>query len=331
MTSGVTSPSPHSWRPAPRRGPELAALLCGQMCVGAAGLFGALTLGGTSGLTACALRMLIAWGVVASWMAMLARRRPDMGASWRASRREEVLLAGAGAALAAHFALWIGSLASLPVTASSLLVSTAPLWGELWALVFLRRRPRPVFVAVLATTLAGTLLMLGGRQAWAGSGGQRLGAILGLASGAAQAATLLCVEAVHAGRRQFGQAVMPVGPVVLRSYGWAAAMLAVAAWATGGSPPGLDDGRTWTGILAMAGVSQLLGHTLVNRAVANFSAQLVILTALIRPAFAAILAAAVLGERLSGQGSLGALLVGVGIALALSTARPHSATASESI
>lgn len=67
----------------------------------------------------------------------------------------------------------------------------------------------------------------------------------------------------------------------------------------------------------MALVSQLLGHTLMNRSVQHFSAGMVTLTTLLKPLFAALLAAIVFDERLSVQGYVGAALVLLGIALAL--------------
>ena len=120
MTSSVCSTSPPPKVPHKLREADLAALVCGQMCVGAAGLFGALALSGTSGLTACALRMLIAWGAVAGWTVWRAAAHPAPQRA-RASRGEEAMLAAAGVALAAHFALWIGALCRLSVAASSLL------------------------------------------------------------------------------------------------------------------------------------------------------------------------------------------------------------------
>ena len=315
--SMVPSASPPAQPPG--RAAGLGVLLCGQMCVGAAGVFGTMTVGGVRGLTACALRM----GLAALVVAVVNAWRPRPRLTWQDSAR----LAAAGALLAAHFGLWIGSLASLPVAVSSLLVATSPLWNELWAVAGLRRRPRPGFLAVLVVTSLGAGLMLGGPECVTGAGGAAAGALLGLASGAAQAATLLCVEAFHTGRRAAGLGPVEVWPVVTTTYGWSAALLAVAAWLDGGALPALTSRRTWLGILAMAIISQVIGHTLVNRAVARFPAQLVILTALVRPAFAALLAAATLGERLSTRGGVGAVLVAVGIAGALTMATSQSAPA----
>ena len=75
------------------------------------------------------------------------------------------------------------------------------------------------------------------------------------------------------------------------------------------SPPPPTDGVAWGGIVAMALISQLLGHTAMNSALRWFSANAVAFTTLVEPVVAALLALAIFGERLTGFAIAGGLLV----------------------
>jgi len=105
--------------------------------------------------------------------------------------------------------------------------------------------------------------------------------------------------------------------IVVRTFGWATLALTIAAVFAGEGPPSLHDTSAWGGILAMALVSQLLGHTLLNAALGTFAPSVVALTTLLEPVIAALLAAAVFHEALTAVTLAGGILVLVAVALTL--------------
>jgi drug/metabolite transporter (DMT)-like permease len=95
----------------------------------------------------------------------------------------------------------------------------------------------------------------------------------------------------------------------VRTYAWAAVGLAAAALAAHQAPPALNDFVSWSGIIAMALVSQLLGHTAMNAALKWFSTSMVAISTLLEPVFAGLLAAFFFAERLSIQAMIGSAIV----------------------
>jgi drug/metabolite transporter (DMT)-like permease len=76
-------------------------------------------------------------------------------------------------------------------------------------------------------------------------------------------------------------------------------------------PPALHAYAAWGGILAMALISQLLGHTGMNAALRWFSPTAVSFSTLLEPVFAAALALVLFGETLSAPAVIGgAVLLG---------------------
>ncbi len=120
---------------------------------------------------------------------------------------------------------------------------------------------------------------------------------------------------------------LDVGEVVKHTYTMSALVLAMLCTWGRQSPPPLADYQAWAGIGGMALVSQLFGHTLMNRAVQFFSPGTVTLTTLLKPLFAAILAAWIFDERLTSRGYVGAGLVFVGVAWAMRSATRKSLVA----
>jgi drug/metabolite transporter (DMT)-like permease len=105
--------------------------------------------------------------------------------------------------------------------------------------------------------------------------------------------------------------------VVGRTYPIAAVVLGVAALVTGDGFPNPQASGAWAGILALALVSQLFGHTAINAAVRVLSATFVAMTVLVEPVVAAIAAAFVFGEHPAPFTAAGAAIIFVAIALAL--------------
>jgi len=274
-----------------------ALLALAQLAIGAAAIFARFALAGGGPVAVSALRLLIAAvpvAAVAAWRGAYARR----------DARTERRLALAGVALAAHFALWIASLRYASVGVSTLLVCTTPVWTEIAEIVRTRRLRRGAATSVLLA-FAGVAVVVG-----VPSPGQTpLGIGLALGGAIAIAIYLLLVRASDA---RYGTLA-----IVGRTYPLAAGLL-LAATALGRDPvPALTDRGAWGGIVAMALISQLFGHTALNAAVRRLSATFVATATLIEPAIAALLAAIVFGERL-GPGTLaGSAIVLCGIAVAV--------------
>ncbi len=264
--------------------------------MGAAAIFARFALTGAGPLAVSAGRLAIAAAVLGAFAAIRRPAGPVPGL------RQQGMLALAGVALAAHFAGWIWSLDYTSVAVSTLLVATTPVWTALYDAVF-RRRPLslPALLAFVAGGL-GLWLVVGFSTARAPIPGHQLaGALLALGGSLAIAAYFLLVREVRG--------ALDTRAIVTRTYAWAAVALVVAAAAAGQAPPSLHDAPAWGGILAMALVSQLLGHTALNASLRWFTPSAVSFSTLIEPAIAALLALLVFGERLAPAAIAGGVLV----------------------
>jgi drug/metabolite transporter (DMT)-like permease len=270
--------------------------------VGAAAIFARYALTSAGPLAVAASRLCVASAV----LLVIAALRP-----WQHLDRNTYLRLGiAGAALAVHFASWIASLDDTSVAISVLLVSTAPLWNAAYDGLVLKRRFPWTVPAALAAGIAGLAIIVSQHNAPAPyPGHELLGAALALTGAVAFSVYLAAVRGV---RRDAGTRT-----IVTVTYGVAATLLVVTAALAHQAPPPLTAKAAWGGILAMALVSQLLGHTAMNAALRWFSATTVAVTTMLEPVFAALVALAVFGEGLSPIeiGGAAVLLASVGAIL----------------
>jgi drug/metabolite transporter (DMT)-like permease len=289
-----------------------------QLAIGAAAIFARYALLGAGPIAVSALRLALA----ALAAIVLARGFAQL------SFRREVAFACAGLALAVHFATWIGSLLYTSVALSTLLVTTTPVWTELFDIVRERRAPSRTYVAALACALAGVATIAFAHPAVPAPipGHAPFGDVLALAGGIALGIYLFVVRDAGApagagsdsgSRGGRGTDRLGTGQIVARTYAWAALALVAASAVLHQGPPPLADARAWAGILAMAFVSQLLGHTALNAALRDFTPSIVAFSTLLEPVAAALLAAAFFHETVTLQAALGALLVlaAVGVTL----------------
>lgn len=284
----------------------ITRLLGAQIAIGAAAIFARFALSSTGPLAISALRLGIATVVLAIIVGKVAR----------VSKRREIAFAIAGFALALHFAMWITSLRFTSVAISTLLVTTTPIWTESYDAIVRRTLPTRAFLGALACAGVGVALVAFPRVATPApiAGHAALGALLAVLGSVAIGAYLLIVR--DAGRRSATERIA-TRAIVVRTFGWATLALTIAAVFAGEGPPSLHDASAWGGILAMALVSQLLGHTLLNAALTTFAPSVVALTTLLEPAIAALLAAAVFHESLTAVTLAGGILVLVAVALTL--------------
>lgn len=254
----------------------------------------------------------LAWWRTAAGAAALVVPALRSGAT--PDRRQRFLLAVSGVLLAVHFWWWFLSLELTTVAASAVLVSLSPVAVGVGSAWLLAEPPRPRVWVGLALAVVGAVIIvaddLGGVSARALAGDA-----LALAAALAIAGYLLVGRHV---RR-----TLPVSVYALWTYGWAAAVLAAVALATG-TPLGVAtpfDRTTWLAIAALVVGPQLLGHTVFNLVLGRVSATVVAVVVIAEPVGATILAAVVLGEAPGGLFRVGAPLVLGGVLLAATSGR----------
>jgi drug/metabolite transporter (DMT)-like permease len=256
-----------------------------QIAVGAAAIFARYGLEGAGPLAVSASRLAIAAGLLLV-LAIFARSRSPR----TLTRREHVILIAAGVALAAHFALWIWSLEYTTVVISTLLVTSTPIWTAFYdSLILKRSLSRIAFLAFVAGGV-GLVMIVGFHPATPPPipGHQLLGALLAFGGSLAIGAYLLLVREVRA--------ALDTRAIVTRTYAWAALALVVAAVIARQPPPPIGEGAAWGGILAMALISQLFGHTAINASLRWFTPSAVSFATLLEPVIAAALALAIFHE-----------------------------------
>ncbi|MBV8117765.1 MAG: EamA family transporter [Candidatus Eremiobacteraeota bacterium] len=278
-----------------------------QLAVGAAAIFARFALEGAKPLAVAAARLCIAAVVL---LAIAAIRKAPASPIMRPSRRLAILLVLAGFALAVHFATWIASLEYTTVAVSTLLVASTPIWTAIYDAVVCRRGLSPASITAFITGGAGLLAVVGfNRTAPPIAGHALLGALLAIVGSLGMAAYLIVVRNARK--------TLDTQTIVTRTYAWSALFLIGATAIGHQTPPHLDDISAWGGILGMALISQLLGHTAINASLRWFSPSAVSFTNLIEPVAAAALALLIFGEMLSPVAIAGAAILLASVAVVL--------------
>jgi drug/metabolite transporter (DMT)-like permease len=263
--------------------PSLRALLVlafGVLCVSSAAIFVKLAEAEAEPLAIAAWRMVLASVVLLPVVAARQRRRP-----WRPQGRRWPLLLVSGLALALHFAWWITSLSLTSVASSVVLVSTSPLWVALAEPLLLKRPFRPVLTLGVLVAFAGAMVIaLGDRQSGQGAA---YGDLLALGGAVAAAGYFL------AGRQLRGR--MDLLSYVATVYALAAGALVVACLLRA-VPLGPYTPYTWTMLVLLALVPQVLGHSSFNWALRHLSATFVSATVLGEALGSTLLAWWILGQ-----------------------------------
>ncbi|HVS46502.1 MAG TPA: DMT family transporter [Verrucomicrobiae bacterium] len=276
-----------------------------QIAVGAAAIFARYALTGAGPLAVSASRLAIA-AVLLLVFAAFMRSRPQH----RPTRRENVILAAAGVALALHFAGWVWSLEYTTVAISTLLVATTPIWTALYDALVRKRGLSPPAMAGFVGGGVGAIMVVGFDAASPPiSGHQWLGVALALLGSFAIGAYLLLVREVRS--------ALDTRAIVTRTYSWAALALIFASAIARQPPPAIGATAAWGGILAMALISQLLGHTAINASLRWFTPSAISFAALLEPVFAAALALALFHEALPPLALIGGLILLTSIAFVL--------------
>ena len=223
------------------------------------------------------------------------------------TRRDLMLTATSGLALALHFATWISSLAFTSVANSVVLVNTIPLWvGLLAPLVARERLARATMIGIILS-VAGAIVIGLGLDRGSPSARHLSGGSLAVIGALAAAIYILIGRNL---RRRHSLLVY-----VTVCYGTAAAFLWLAVLA-GRLPVIGFSGRTWACLLGLALVSQILGHTSYNWALRYVSASMIAVSLLGEPILSSLFAFVLFGEALTPLQAVGAALILAGIYLA---------------
>ncbi|MDB2225740.1 DMT family transporter [Halorubrum ezzemoulense] len=237
-------------------------------------------------------------GAVAAWRyrADLARIRP----------RDLAFAALSGVALAVHFAAWFESLRWTSVAASVTLVQAQPVFVALGAWLLLRERVTRRMAAGIAVAVGGMVSMSFGDFLSGVAVGPRplYGNALALTGAVAAAGYVLA-------GRSLRQRISLV-PYVTVVYGVCVLVLLSFVLAAGhpltGYPP-----REWLLFVGLAAGPGLLGHTVLNWALAHLESSVVSVSLLGEPVGATLLAVAFLSETPTPATVVGGCVVLLGI------------------
>lgn len=201
----------------------------------------------------------------------------------------DLLFAGlSGLALAVHFATWFESLEWTSVAASVTLVQSQPLFVALGAWLLLRERLTGEMVLGIVVAIAGmVVLSLGDLLAGAPGSDPLRGNGLALVGAVAAAGYVLAGRSV----RQR----LPLIPYVVIVYGVCTVCLFGVAVAQGGSLT-VYPAREWLLFLGLAAGPGLLGHTVINWALAHLESSVVSVSLLGEPVGATVLAIVLFAE-----------------------------------
>jgi len=284
---------------APSRARLVAGLILGIVSISCASvLIRGLSFGGVPLLTVAFYRMLIATAILA--VAAIVRRE-------RLSPFEHApVLLFSGVCLAIHFALWTMSFAYIPVARSVLVVSSQTIFVVIASAIFLREVPTRRVVLGVALAIAGVAIVSSEGLVRAGEGAWR-GDLLALGGAIAVVGYILSGRYLRAKLGLLGY-VIPV-------YVVATAGLLVLCLATGAGLTGFP-ARAWVGMVLLAIIPTIFGHTVFNWLLGYLRADSVSVAMLAEPVGAAILAFIFFAEIPSAWTLAGAPLILSGLALA---------------
>jgi drug/metabolite transporter (DMT)-like permease len=269
---------------------------------------------GVPSLVIAAYRTLIATLILLPFM--LTRHRDEVRAitpsAWR-------LALVAGIALAIHFATWITSLSYTSIAASTVLVSTSPLWVALIAPFFLGEPFTRWLKIGMGLALVGTVVISLGTMVGLENGrfvlsttnlitGQKplLGNTLALIGGLGGAVYILIGRKLRVSLSLTSYATLV--------YGTAAICLVFVVWLTGNSMMAYSP-LVYALFLLMGIVPQLIGHSSFNYALGYLPAAYVGVVIFSEPIGASILALFVFGERPGLMVVLGSVFVLIGVVI----------------
>lgn len=296
MGIAILSPATDRNRRAPV--PAVAALLAGAVAIATSALFVKVS---EAGPVATAFwRVALALPFLWAWSAL------EQGGNHRASFiAERRLMIAAGLFFAGDLAVWHWSIVLTSVANATLLANLAPIFVTLAVWLLFRMRPTLLFLAGLATALAGVTLLIGGDFRLGGK--EMLGDFLGVITAMFYAAYQLTVTRLRA--RAATSSIMAWSGLIT-----AAALLPVALLSGEEIFPATAMG--WVKLAGLALIAQVAGQSLIAYAMAHLPATFSSVGLLLQPVMAALFAWVLLGETLAALQIFGGIMVLIGIRIA---------------
>jgi drug/metabolite transporter (DMT)-like permease len=214
------------------------------------------------------------------------------------SKRDLGLASLSGLFLALHFGAWISSLNYTSVANSVVLVNTNPLWVGLMTPLVTKERMQPgVAIGILLSVSGGVIIGVGD---FSGGGDALWGDALALVGSWCAAGYLLLGRSL---RRR-----LSLLAYICVCYAGAAIFLWILVLSLGLPISGFS-GSTYTWLIAMALISQLIGHSSFNWALKWFSASLIAVSLLGEPVLSTVLAYILFHEGLTVSKLIGGVLI----------------------
>ncbi|MGA8007703.1 MAG: DMT family transporter [Burkholderiales bacterium] len=279
-----------------KAGIALAALLAGATCIALSPIWVRVS---ETGPTAAAFWR-VALASPALWLLRPYARSPALPA-----RAHWKLLLAAGIAFAGDLAVWHTSIKLTSVANSTLLANLASIFVTLAAWLLWKQRPRGLFLAGLATALAGVgmLVETSASVSPTALGGDALGVVTAIF----YAWYLLTVKQL----RDRGAATLQLMAVTTTI---TAVLLLPVALASGEQMLPVT-ALGWLTLVGLALVSHAAGQGLITYALAHLPAAFSSVSLLFQPVMAAVFAWALLGEALAPAQIAGGIVVLIGIYL----------------
>lgn len=233
------------------------------------------------------------------------------------SRRAIAYALAAGVCLALHFGAWITSLSYTSIAASTVLVTTNPLWVAVLSWLWFREKPTALGGSGIAIACLGGVLMIDPAASHSADGGSltAVGSAPLLGNGLALLGAIgvsLYLLLGQAAQRQG----LSTRHYVLMAYGSAALVLLPLPLLFGVSY--LGHGRAvYGGLLALALGPQLIGHSSLNWAVRWVSPTVVSLVILAEPLLASVMGYWAFGEQPSRRVAVAAAVLLLGVVLVI--------------
>ncbi|MCG6875871.1 MAG: DMT family transporter [Betaproteobacteria bacterium] len=290
-----------------------AVLTAGVLVVSSASILIRFAQGlGVPSLSLAAWRLTLAALILTPFV--LARSREEI---LNLAPRDVGLAALAGAFLAIHFATWIASLAYTSVAASTVLVTTNPIWIAAASWLLFRERPGAGLAVGIALALAGSLAIFAAGETSPAGKDPALGNALALIGSIMVSGYLLIGRSLRTR--------LSLLTYIWLVYSAAAGVLLLAVLFTGGPMLGFA-AAAYAILLALAVGPQLGGHTAFNWALRYLSPAFIAIAILGEPVGAALLAFLILGERVAPLELAGFVLLLIGIYCAARAERRGTST-----
>ena len=209
-----------------------------------------------------------------------------------------------GVLFACDIALWNTSIMLSKASISTLLANLAPVWVGIGALLFMKEKPNTLFWIGTFIAILGVSIIIGYQQIIAAQ--MSLGSLLAIVASLFYGAYLLTVRK---GRNTLDTFSFTTISLITSTLILGIMCLLAKVQLTGFNQ------TTWLSLIVLGLIPQLLGWLAINQALGHIRATVASVSLLSQTVFTALFSIPVLGELLSLQEIMGAVIVLIGIYL----------------